>query len=110
LSANEYLQTIPLHKYQVFIVQAYQTSGGLSVCRLGTLGGISRQTEGHSFSDHLISGPASVAPSSFTEASLYNALCSVFMACVRYNLEQRVFIFDCYVEKKTQIMQEKISP
>jgi hypothetical protein len=36
---------------------------------------ISRQTEGHSFSDHLISESVSVTPSSVTEASI--VLCSV---------------------------------
>jgi hypothetical protein len=31
------------------------------------------------------------------------------MACVRYNLEQEVFVYDCYVKEKDliQIMQEK---
>jgi hypothetical protein len=38
-------------------------------------------------------------------------LWSVFMACVRYSLEQRIFIYDRYVEKELmQIMQKKISP
>jgi hypothetical protein len=54
--------------------------------------GIPRQTEDHSFGDHLISESVSVAPSSVTEASFYCALFCVFMAGVRYNLEQRVFI------------------
>jgi hypothetical protein len=37
--------------------------------------GISRQTEGHSFGDHLISKSVSVTPSSVIEASIM--LCSV---------------------------------
>jgi hypothetical protein len=37
--------------------------------------GISRQTEGHSFGDHLISESVSVTPSSMIEAS--TELCSV---------------------------------
>jgi hypothetical protein len=37
--------------------------------------GISRQTEGNSFGDHLISGSISVTPSSVIEA--YIVLCSV---------------------------------
>jgi hypothetical protein len=37
--------------------------------------------------------------SSVIEASFYCALFCVFMAHVRYNLEQRVFIYDCYVKK-----------
>jgi hypothetical protein len=53
------------------------------------------QTECQSFSDHL--DQCSLAPPSVTEASLCCALFSVFMAYVRYNLEQRVFIYDCYV-------------
>jgi hypothetical protein len=36
---------------------------------------------------------------SVTGASLYSALFCVFMARVRNNLEQRVFICDCYVKK-----------
>jgi hypothetical protein len=55
-----------------------------------------RRTEVHSFGNHLISKSVSVTPRSFTEASLYNALFCVFMALVRYNLEQRVFFYDCY--------------
>jgi hypothetical protein len=57
-------------------------------------------TEGHSFGDHPISESVSVMPSSVIEASFYCALLCVFMARVRYNLEQRVFIYDCYVGKK----------
>jgi hypothetical protein len=53
-----------------------------------------RETEGHSFGNHLIIESVSV-----TEAALYSALFCVFMAHVRYNLEQRVFIYDCYVKK-----------
>jgi hypothetical protein len=41
--------------------------------------GISRQTEGHSFDDHLISGSVSVTPSSVTKAC---ALFCVFMSRV----------------------------
>jgi hypothetical protein len=37
--------------------------------------GISRQTEGHSFGDHLMSESVSVTPSSVTKASI--VLCSV---------------------------------
>jgi hypothetical protein len=53
----------------------------------------------HSFGYHLISESVSVPPSSVTEASLCSALFCVFMAPVRYNLEQKVFIYDCYVKK-----------
>jgi hypothetical protein len=35
---------------------------------------------------------------SVIEASLCSALFCVFMARVQYNLEQRVFIYDCYVK------------
>jgi hypothetical protein len=70
-----------------------------------------RQTEGHSFGNHLISESVSVTPPSVTETSLYNALFCAFMARVKYTLEQIVFIYDCYVKKKLiQIVQEKISP
>jgi hypothetical protein len=34
------------------------------------------------------------------DVSFYSPLFCVFMACVRYNLEQRVFIYDCYMKKK----------
>jgi hypothetical protein len=40
----------------------------------------------------------SLAPPSVTETSCYCALFCVFMARVRYSLEQRVFIYDCYVK------------
>jgi hypothetical protein len=42
--------------------------------------GNSRQTEGHSFCDHLISGSVNVTPSSVLEA--YTVLCSVSMTHV----------------------------
>jgi hypothetical protein len=42
--------------------------------------GISRQNEGHSFGDHLISESVSITPSSVIEASI--VLCSVFMTRV----------------------------
>jgi hypothetical protein len=71
--------------------------------------GIPWQTECHSFGDYLISESVSVVPSIVTEASFYCALFCVFMACGRYNLEQRVFIYDCYV-KTNSYMQMKISP
>jgi hypothetical protein len=73
-------------------------SAGFSECRVGTHRGSPGQTAGHSFGDRLISESVSVAPSSVTEASFYCALFCVFMARVRYNLEQRVFIYDCYVK------------
>jgi hypothetical protein len=60
-----------------------------------------RQTEGHSFGNHLISESVSVTPPSVTETSLYSALFCAFMARVGCNLEQRVFIYDCYEKKKT---------
>jgi hypothetical protein len=70
--------------------------------------GIHWQTEGHSFSQ-------SVSQSVLHRRVLYSIsfflLCSVLcLACVKYNLEQRMFIYDCYVgEKKlVQIVQEKI--
>jgi hypothetical protein len=43
----------------------------------------------------------SVMPSTVTEVSFCYALFCVFMAHVRYNLEQRVFIYDCYVGKNS---------
>jgi hypothetical protein len=59
---------------------------GCSFCRLIGLPehlfgrhDISRQTEGHSFSDHVISGSVSVTPSSVIEASI--VVC-VFLTCV----------------------------
>jgi hypothetical protein len=44
-----------------------------------------------------ISEALNVAPSSIPEA-LYNGPFWVFMACETYSLEQRVFIYDCYVK------------
>jgi hypothetical protein len=41
----------------------------------------------------------SVRPSTVSEASFCCALFCIFMAHVRYDLEQRDFIYDCYVEK-----------
>jgi hypothetical protein len=52
--------------------------------------------------DHPIGESVTVAQSSATESQLYSALFCVFMAPVRYSLEQRVFIYDCYVKKKTR--------
>jgi hypothetical protein len=52
------------------------------------------QTEHHLLGD--IREAGSIAPSSVTEA-LYTALFCVLMARARYSLEQRVFIYDCYV-------------
>jgi hypothetical protein len=46
---------------------------------IGRHGGIFRQTEGHSFGDHLISESVSVMQSSVIEASIYCALFCVFM-------------------------------
>jgi hypothetical protein len=66
--------------------------GSFSERLIGRHCGIPQQTEGHSFGDHLISESISVTPSSVIEAYFYYALFSVFMAHVRYNLEQRVFI------------------
>jgi hypothetical protein len=73
--------------------------GSFSERSVGRHCGIPRQTEDHSFSEHLISESVSVMPSSVIEASFYCSLICVFMAHVRYNLEQRVFIYDCYVKK-----------
>jgi hypothetical protein len=88
-----------IYIYRVLIVQAYQMSGGLDSMSSWDSQQDS-QTNWRSFiwwsPDHWVS----VVPSSVTEASLYSALWCVFMACVRYNLEQRVFIHDFYVEKK----------
>jgi hypothetical protein len=67
---------------------------------LRTCQGNTRQTEVHSFGNHLISKSVSVTPPNVTEASLYSARFCVFMARVRYNLEQRVFIHDCYAKKR----------
>jgi hypothetical protein len=60
--------------------EASKLSKGCSFCRdvqniLSADIGISRQTEGHSLGDHLISGSVSVTSSSVTEASI--VLCSV---------------------------------
>jgi hypothetical protein len=55
----------------------------------------SQQIAGHSFGD--ISYTVGVAPTSVT-GTLYIALLCVLMAHVRYSLEQRVFIYDCYVK------------
>jgi hypothetical protein len=60
--------------------------------------GLPRQTEGQSFGDPLISESVSVAPSIVSEFSLYSALFCVFMTRVRYNLEQIVSIYSCYVK------------
>jgi hypothetical protein len=68
--------------------------------------GLPRQTEGQLFGDHLISQSVSVAPSSLTESSFYNVLFCVFIARVRYNLEQRVFVYDCY--EKTNSYKSKL--
>jgi hypothetical protein len=66
---------------------------GCSFCRLirrpehliGRHYGISRQTEGHSFGDHLISGSVNVTPSSVVEASI--VLCSVSSWLVWVNVQ-----------------------
>jgi hypothetical protein len=57
--------------YSVFIVQTFLDVQ--SILSVDTL--IARQTEGHSFGDHLISESVSVTLSSVIEASI--ALCSV---------------------------------
>jgi hypothetical protein len=44
-----------------------------------------------------------VMPSSVTEA-LYSALFSIFMVCVRNSLEQRVFIYECYVKPPRRLI------
>jgi hypothetical protein len=59
---------------------------------------IAQQTEGHSFGD--INEAVIVALSSVTEA-LCSALFFVFISCVRYGLEQRVFTYNCYMETNT---------
>jgi hypothetical protein len=63
--------------------------------------GSARQSEGHSFGDHLINESVGV-----TEASLYSAQFYVSMARVSYNLQQRCFIDDCYVKKLIQIVKK----
>jgi hypothetical protein len=72
--------------------------GSFSEFSVGRHSRIRQQTKGHSCGD--ISESVSVAQSSVTEA-WYSALFCVFMAHVSYSLEQRVFIYDCYVKKKT---------
>jgi hypothetical protein len=91
--------SLPIVIYQVFRVQADCVQGD---------------------SEHLLpwqqvimqsSESVSAMPSTVTEVSFCFALSCVFMAHVRYNLEQRVFIYDCYVKKKIiQFMQENILP
>jgi hypothetical protein len=66
--------------------------GSFSECRVGRNCGIPWQTEGHSFGHNLISDSVSVMPSSVIEVSFYCALFYVFMAHVRYNLEQFSFM------------------
>jgi hypothetical protein len=73
--------------------------GSFSERRISRHCGIPWQTEGRSFGDHLISESVSVMPLSIIEASFCCALFYVFMARVRCNLEQRVFIYDCYVKR-----------
>jgi hypothetical protein len=65
--------------------------------------GIPRQTECHLFGDHLISESVSVTPSNVIEVPFYCTLFCVFMARVRYSLEQRVFIHNCHVKKYSKI-------
>jgi hypothetical protein len=85
--------------------------GSFSEPVIGRCSGIPWQIEGNSFGDHLISESVSVMSSSLIEASFYFALFCVVMACVRYNIDQRVFTYDCYVKRKlVQIVQEKILP
>jgi hypothetical protein len=69
-----------------------------SECLVGTYRGCAWQTEEDSFGNDPITKSVSVKPPNVTEACLYSALFCVFMARVRYNLEQIVFIYDCYVK------------
>jgi hypothetical protein len=68
-------------KYLIFVFYSVHCAGLLDVQNiLSADTGISQQTEGHSFGDHLISESVSVTPSSVIEASI--VLCSVFMTRV----------------------------
>jgi hypothetical protein len=57
--------------------------------------GIFRQTEGHSFGDHLISKSVSVTPSSVIEASI--VLCSVFLWLVWVNVQSACALNTRYI-------------
>jgi hypothetical protein len=107
--ATQQLVNIPQYT-RCSLCRLIRRPGSFRETLIGRHCGSPRQTQGHSFGEHLISESVSVAPSGVTEASFYSAVFCVFIVGVRYNLEQRVFIYDCYVKTKSQIVQEKISP
>jgi hypothetical protein len=85
-----------MYVYRVFILEAYQTSGELLIITYQETVWQS-PTNWRSFIRWSLD-QCSLVPPSVTEASCYCAVFCVFMARVRYNLEQRVSIYDCYVK------------
>jgi hypothetical protein len=68
--------TVHMKISRLYIIQDVHFAGLLDVQNILMADtGIFRQTEGHSFSDHLVSGSVSVTPSSVIKASI--VLCSV---------------------------------
>jgi hypothetical protein len=87
---------VSLWMYRVFILQAYQMSGEL--LRISYRETVWQSPANWRSFIRWSLDQCSLAPTSVTEASYYCALFYVFMARVRYNLQQRVFIYDCYVK------------
>jgi hypothetical protein len=88
------------------------TSTGCSLCRLirrpehliGRHCGISRQTEDHSFGDHLISESVSVTPSSVIEASV--VLSSVSLWLVWVNVQSACALNVRYIARDSTYSHE----
>jgi hypothetical protein len=75
-----------LHQFLIEQVYSVHCAGLLDIQNiLSADTGISRQTESHSFGDHLISESVSVTPSSVIEASI--VLCSVSLWLVWVNVQ-----------------------
>jgi hypothetical protein len=85
--------------YQVFILQAYQTPGEL--LRISYWETVWQSPANLRAFIRWSLDQCTLASPSVMEASCYSALFCVFKARVRYNLEQRVFIYDCYVKSNS---------
>jgi hypothetical protein len=82
----------------VFRVQVDWMCRGFWERLIGRHCGIPRQTGDHSFGDHLIHWVSQCyAINCYRSVVLF----CVFMACVGYNLKQRVLIYDCYVKENS---------
>jgi hypothetical protein len=83
-------------KYRVFVLQAYQMSGEL--LRISYRETVRESPANWRSFIRWSRDQCNLALPSVTVAFCYCALFFVFMARVRYNLEQIVFIYDCYVK------------